>query len=181
MEGTGKLVMPGEKISWDQRHIHAVGEEIDQRNRIGLWFYPKGQEPTKAQLPRRLQRHRRFPARRARHTAQLDCLHRGVHGAEGEHHHHQLPAALPSARARRWAWKPSSPTGHIQQISYVGGFSFNWMTNYIYADDAAPAFPGTIIHASVPGMTIRRPTRTAIRNSGWAATARSMKWPTPGW
>ncbi|MBI4478110.1 MAG: hypothetical protein HY654_13125, partial [Acidobacteria bacterium] len=26
-EGTGKLIMPGEKISWDQ-HIHAVGEEI---------------------------------------------------------------------------------------------------------------------------------------------------------
>ena len=28
-------------------------------------------------------------------------------------------------------------------------FNFNWMTNYIYADDAAPAFPkGTIIHVT---------------------------------
>ena len=26
-EGTGKLLLPGEKISWDQ-HLHAVGEEI---------------------------------------------------------------------------------------------------------------------------------------------------------
>ena len=30
MDGTGKLIMPGEKISWDQ-HIHAVGEEITSR------------------------------------------------------------------------------------------------------------------------------------------------------
>ena len=34
-------------------------------------------------------------------------------------------------------------------ISYVSDFNFNWMTNYIYADDAAPAFPkGTIIHVT---------------------------------
>ena len=45
-EGTGKLIVPGEKISWDQ-HIHAVGEEITGGSEIGLWFYPKGQEPTK--------------------------------------------------------------------------------------------------------------------------------------
>ena len=29
-QGTGKLILPGEKISWDQ-HLHAVGEEIDGR------------------------------------------------------------------------------------------------------------------------------------------------------
>ncbi len=28
MDGTGKLIMPGEKISWDQ-HMHAAGEEIN--------------------------------------------------------------------------------------------------------------------------------------------------------
>ena len=38
--------MPGEKISWDQ-HIHAVGEEITAGSEIGIWFYPKGQEPKK--------------------------------------------------------------------------------------------------------------------------------------
>ena len=46
LEGTGKMVVPGEKISWDQ-HIHAVGEAITGGTEIGLWFYPKGQEPTK--------------------------------------------------------------------------------------------------------------------------------------
>ena len=44
--GTGKLLLPGEKISWDQ-HIHAVGEEITGGSEIGIWFYPKGQEPKK--------------------------------------------------------------------------------------------------------------------------------------
>src|SRR5207302_1959729 len=45
-EGTGKLILPGEKISWDQ-HLHAVGEEITSGSEIGIWFYPKGQEPKK--------------------------------------------------------------------------------------------------------------------------------------
>ena len=41
------------------------------------------------------------------------------------------------------------PDGSTQIISYVGNFNFNWMTNYIYADDAAPVFPkGTVIHVT---------------------------------
>src|SRR5437016_6496232 len=43
---TGKLILPGEKISWDQ-HIHAVGEEITAGSEIGIWFYKKGEEPQK--------------------------------------------------------------------------------------------------------------------------------------
>ena len=39
--------------------------------------------------------------------------------------------------------------GGRQIISYISHFNFNWMTNYIYADDVAPVFPkGTIIHVS---------------------------------
>jgi len=33
--GTGKLLVPGEKISWDQ-HIHAVGEEVTGGSEIGV-------------------------------------------------------------------------------------------------------------------------------------------------
>ena len=44
--GTGKLIVPGEKISWDQ-HIHAVGEEVTGGSEIGIWFYKKGEEPKK--------------------------------------------------------------------------------------------------------------------------------------
>jgi hypothetical protein len=39
------------------------------------------------------------------------------------------------------------PDGTVQTISYANNFNFNWMNNYIYAEDAAPVFPkGTIIH-----------------------------------
>ena len=41
------------------------------------------------------------------------------------------------------------PDGSRQIVSYVGNFNFNWMTNYIYDDDAAPVFPkGTVIQVS---------------------------------
>src|SRR6266852_1167598 len=41
------------------------------------------------------------------------------------------------------------PDGTVQTVSYVDHFTFNWMTNYIYADDAAPVLPkGTIIHVT---------------------------------
>jgi hypothetical protein len=34
-------------------------------------------------------------------------------------------------------------------LSYVDHFNFNWMTNYIYADDAAPVLPkGTVLRIS---------------------------------
>src|SRR5207247_204805 len=33
-DGTGKLIMPGEKIAWDQ-HLHAVGEEITGGSEMG--------------------------------------------------------------------------------------------------------------------------------------------------
>ena len=41
---TGKLLLPGSQISWDI-HIHAVGEEIRDHVELGVWLYPKGQEP----------------------------------------------------------------------------------------------------------------------------------------
>ena len=41
---TGKLLLPGAKISFDI-HYHAVGEEIRDDVELGIWLYPKGQEP----------------------------------------------------------------------------------------------------------------------------------------
>jgi hypothetical protein len=38
------------------------------------------------------------------------------------------------------------PTGQVQVLSYVSNFNFNWMSSYLYADDAAPLLPkGTIL------------------------------------
>ena len=41
------------------------------------------------------------------------------------------------------------PDGSKRTLSYVDHFNFNWMTNYIYADDAAPMYPkGTMIRVT---------------------------------
>ena len=41
------------------------------------------------------------------------------------------------------------PDGTSQVVSYVDNFNFNWMTNYIYTEDSAPAYPkGTVIHVT---------------------------------
>ena len=43
-ENSGKLMLPGSKIVWDI-HYHAVGEDITDSVELGIYFYPKGQEP----------------------------------------------------------------------------------------------------------------------------------------
>jgi hypothetical protein len=42
--GSGRLMLPGSKITWEV-HYHAVGEEITDTVELGVYFYPKGEEP----------------------------------------------------------------------------------------------------------------------------------------
>ena len=41
---TGKLLLPGSKFRWDI-HYSQAGEEITNQVELGIYFYPKGQEP----------------------------------------------------------------------------------------------------------------------------------------
>jgi hypothetical protein len=143
--GTGKLLLPGEKIHWDQ-HIHAVGEEITGGTEIGFWFYPKGQEP----------KHRSYLVAFSGidNSKRLDIPPNTITGTEGftvlrdnalitnfQPHFH--------LRGKSMQVEAILPTGQRQIVSYISNFNFNWMTNYIYDDDAAPVFPkGTIIHVT---------------------------------
>jgi hypothetical protein len=143
--GTGKLVVPGEKIAWDQ-HIHAVGEEITGGSEIGLWFYPKGQEP----------KFRSYLVAFSGidNSKRLDIAPNSISGTEGftvlrdntlitnfQPHFH--------LRGKSMQVEAILPSGRRQIVSYISNFNFNWMTNYIYDDDAAPVFPkGTIIHVT---------------------------------
>jgi hypothetical protein len=136
--------MPGEKISWDQ-HIHAVGEEIKGGSEIGLWFYPKGQEPTKRSYLVAFTGLKNG-------TAGLDIAPNSVAQTEGYtvlRENTIITNFQPHFHLRGKAMQVEAvfPDGRTQIVSYVKDFNFNWMTNYIYKDDAAPAFPkGTIIH-----------------------------------
>ena len=144
-EGTGKLILPGEKISWDQ-HIHAAGEEVDSGSEIGLWLYPKGQEPKKRTYLIGFTglRERGFldiPPNSLAFTEGFTVLKENTIITNFQPHFH--------LRGKAMQVEAILPDGSRQIVSYVGNFNFNWMTNYIYADDAAPVFPkGTVIHVS---------------------------------
>ena len=144
-EGTGKLVVPGEKISWDQ-HLHAVGEEIKAGSEIALWYYPKGQEPKKRSYLIGFTglRQREFldiPPNSVAYTEGFTALKENTMITNFQPHFHLRGKAMKVEAIR--------PDGSREIVSYVGNFNFNWMTNYIYEDDASPIFPkGTIIQVS---------------------------------
>jgi len=144
-EGTGKLLVPGEKISWDQ-HLHAVGEEITAGSEIGIWLHPKGQEPTKriylvAFTGLRKREYVDIPPNTIAHTEGFTVLKENALITNFQPHFH--------LRGKAMQVEAILPDGGTQVVSYVGRFNFNWMTNYIYDDDAAPVFPkGTIIHVT---------------------------------
>jgi mono/diheme cytochrome c family protein len=143
--GTGKLLVPGEKISWDQ-HIHAVGEEVTGGSEIGVWFYKKGEEPKK--------RSYLIGFTGIDRTKMLDIPPNSMAMTEGFtvlKENALIENFQPHFHLRGKAMEVEAilPDGNRQVISYVGNFNFNWMTNYIYDDDAAPLLPkGTVIHVT---------------------------------
>src|SRR3984957_4644523 len=143
---TGKLLLPGSRIWWEM-HYHAVGEEIRDHVELAVYLYPKGEEP----------RYRTFliPSPATPGSAgfgQLDIPPNQMVQTEGYtvlHSAARLENFQPHMHLRGKAMLLEAilPDGTKRTLSYVDHFNFNWMTNYIYADDAAPVLPkGTIIH-----------------------------------
>jgi hypothetical protein len=141
---TGKLLLPGSRTSWEL-HLHAVGEQIRDHAELAVYFYPKGETP---------KYHTRSTLFHA-YTTNIDDLDippNSIVATQGFHALRQ-PARLESfqphmhLRGKAMALKAILPDGSIQMLSYVNNFNFNWMNNYIYADDAAPVLPkGTILN-----------------------------------
>jgi hypothetical protein len=143
---TGKLLLPGSRIWWEM-HYHAVGEQIRDHVELAVYLYPKGEEPKYRTFltpfpgtpgtagfglldipPNQIVQTEGFTALRA--PARLENFQPHMH-----------------LRGKAMLLEAILPDGTRRTLSYVGNFNFNWMTNYIYADDAAPVLPkGTIIH-----------------------------------
>jgi len=145
---TGKLLVPGARIWWEM-HYHAVGEEIRDHVELAVYLYPKGQEPKYRTFLTA------FPATPGNAAAgSLDIPPNSIAQTEG----YQVlrnPARLENfqphmhLRGKSMLLEAILPDGTKRTLSYVDHFSFNWMTNYIYADEAAPVLPkGTIIHVT---------------------------------
>jgi len=153
---TGKLLMPGAQISWDL-HIHAVGEEIRDDVEVGIWLYPKGQEPKYRTYLTGFQALRGFESSTGSHDRagrNIDIPPNSVVATDNYtvlKHAAILENIQPHMHLRGKAMSVEAilPDGTVQTISYVDHFNFNWMINYIYADDAAPVLPkGTTIHVT---------------------------------
>ena len=145
-DGTGKLILPGEKISWDQ-HIHAAGEEVTSSSELGIWLYPKGQEPKKRSYLVGFTGLKNgtagldIPPNSIAYTEGYNILKENTKITNFQPHFH--------LRGKAMMVEAILPDGRSEVVSYVKDFNFNWMTNYIYDEDAAPVYPkGTVIHVT---------------------------------
>ncbi len=142
-ENAGKLLLPGSHIWWEL-HLHAVGEEIRDHAELAVYFYPKGQEPkyrTRLMLFTGMSQQNRgldIPPNSIAETVGYTQLRSAARLENYQPHMH--------LRGKAMSMEAIYPDGRVEMLSYVDKFNFNWMNNYIYADDAAPVLPkGTII------------------------------------
>jgi hypothetical protein len=143
---SGKLLLPGSHIWWEL-HLHAVGEEIRDHAELAVYLYPKGQAPKN-------RTYLTLFGATSTLGGRLDIPPNSIAQSQAFHILRQ-PARLENfqphmhLRGKAMSMEAILPDGTTQMLSYVDHFSFNWMNNYIYADDAAPVLPkGTIIHVT---------------------------------
>ena len=136
--GSGKLIKADSQIIWDI-HYSAAGEEITDHVELGLYFYPKDQEPEHRQVLHIMG------------TGGVDIPPNTVAVTEGffpmraagrvesfQPHMH--------LRGKAMSMEAIYPDGKREILSHVGDFNFNWHNTYVYTDGAAPLLPkGTML------------------------------------
>jgi hypothetical protein len=147
-EGSGKLLVPGARIRWEM-HLHAVGEEIRDHVELAVWLYPRGQEPKYKTVLAFLPGTPRvggsqnidIPPNSIAQTSGITVLRQAARLENYQPHMH--------LRGKAMLMEAILPDGTTETLSYVNNFNFNWMNNYIYADDAAPVLPkGTMLRVT---------------------------------
>ena len=143
-ENSGKLVKAGSSIVWDI-HYSATGEEVTDSVELGLYFYPKGQEPKHRQVlslwmsidggdPANLL----IPPNSIIASEHFHVLKQNGRVENFQAHMH--------LRGKGMQMTAILQDGTSRMLSRVSDFNFNWHNNYIYADDVAPLLPkGTVI------------------------------------
>ena len=140
---SGKLMRPGSQIHFDI-HYSTVGEEITDSLELGIYFYPKGQEPKFRQVLAL------FSGITGGNQA-LDIRPNAVTVTQNFHvmkQNGRVENFQPHMHLRGKAMMMEAilPSGQTQLLSHVDNFNFNWHNNYVYADHAAPLLPkGTIL------------------------------------
>jgi mono/diheme cytochrome c family protein len=146
-EGSGRLMLPGSKIVWEM-HYHAVGEEITDHTELGIYFYPKGQEPKHREVLALFNsfsgsipgaRALDIPPNQVTTTESFITLRQNARIENFQAHMH--------LRGKGMSMEAIYADGRRELLSQIADFNFNWHNMYIYADDVAPLLPtGTILH-----------------------------------
>ncbi len=147
---SGKLMLPGAKIVWDI-HYSNGGEDITDTVELGVYFYPKGQEPKFRQVLHlmggtngsgsggsALGSGVDIPPNTVKATVGYFLLRENGRVESYQPHMH--------LRGKAMAMEAILPNGQIQVLSHVADFNFNWHNTYVYKETAAPLLPkGTLI------------------------------------
>ena len=138
---SGVLMLPDSRIIWDV-HYSASGEEITDNVRLGVYFYPKGEEPKNRQV---------LHLMGATGGGSLDIEPNTIAVTEGFFplkRAARIESFQPHMhlRGKAMAIEAILPTGRREVLSHVGDFNFNWHNTYQYTDAAAPLLPkGTLM------------------------------------
>ncbi len=140
---SGKLMKAGSNIDFDI-HYSTAGEEITSSVELGLYFYPKGEEPKHRQVlslwmgidggPGNLL----LPPNEVTTSQMFHVMKQNGRIENFQAHQH--------LRGKGMQMTAITPDGRSRVLSRVSDFNFNWHNNYVYADNAAPLLPkGTVV------------------------------------
>jgi hypothetical protein len=141
---SGRLMLPGSTIQFEM-HYHAIGEPVTDHVELGVYFYPKGQEPKHREvlaLFSTIQGGNRgldIPPNQITTTENFAVLKENARIENFQAHMH--------LRGKGMSMEAIYADGRREMLSQVTDFNFNWHNMYIYDDDAAPLLPkGTMLH-----------------------------------
>jgi len=135
---SGKLMLPGSRINWDI-HYSDGKEDVTDIVELGIYFYPKGQEPKYRQtLSLWSAGGIDIAPNEVKVTQAIRTMTRAGRIESMQPHMH--------LRGKAMMLEAITPDGRRQILTYVNDFNFNWHNSYVYADDVAPLLPkGTTI------------------------------------
>ena len=139
---SGKLMLPGSRIVWDIHYSATRDEDITDVVEMGIYFYPKGQEPKYRQHLLRMGRTGDgaidIPPNSITTSETYYPLKQAARIESFQPHMH--------LRGKAMSLEAILPGGQTVILSHVDQFTFNWHSAYVYADDAAPLVPkGTVM------------------------------------
>ncbi len=141
-DGAARLIKAGAGINFNM-HYHSVGEEVRDRTRLGIVFYPKGYVPKHVMRTIIITNSDDLDIPAGADDVRTDAYFK-------LDQHSRLVGFMPHMhnRGKRQCLEAIYPNMAVEQLNCVN-YDFRWQIVYNYADAAAPLLPaGTILHVT---------------------------------